>query len=163
MSKNTTMGLALLLVGIVAGAGAAQVLPTLEPDSFLNTGLFSVGQGEGVNFHVSLDDRRTGPPTTVLLRLLDRSGAVVARREATLNPGQSTTLVHREPGLYRAHAEVVEPDGALGARRIVLGTVEIFSFNLNDAGAMALVAASPISRFVCSTNDGGTNGRLPDQ
>jgi hypothetical protein len=168
MSKRIT-GLVFLLIGVAVGVGAAQVLPGLEPSSFLNTGLFTVNSGEGVSFHASLDDRRGGLPATVMLRLVDDTGAVVARRDVVLGPGQSATLQYLKPGRLRAHAGIVEGDTAGGRRRIVLGTVEIFS--LRDATAAGLLPASlrsarfaepEILRFVCSMNDGGGNGRLPD-
>jgi hypothetical protein len=167
MSKRIT-GFVLLLIGIAVGVGAAQIVPGGEPSSFLNTGLFTVNTGEGVSFHASLDDRRGALPATVMLRLVDDAGAVVARRDVVLGPGQSATLQYLKPGRLRAHADIVEGDSA-SQRRIVLGTVEIFS--LGDASAAGLLPASlrsarlaepGILRFVCSVNDGGGNGRLPD-
>jgi hypothetical protein len=168
MSKRIT-GLVLLLIGIAVGVGAAQVLPVREPSSFLNTGLFTVNSGEGVSFHASLDERRGALPATVLLRLVDEAGGVVARREVLLNPGQSATLQYLRPGRLRAHADIIEDSGATGQRRIVLGTVEIFSLGDRAVGLLPaslrsarLMAEAEILRFVCSVNDGGGNGRLPD-
>jgi hypothetical protein len=166
MSKRIT-GLVLLLIGVAVGVGAAQVLPGREPSSFLNTGLFTVNSGEGVSFHASLDDRRGALPATVLLRLVDEQGAVVARRDVVLGPGQSATLQYLKPGRLRAHADIIEGD-ATGQRRIILGTVEIFSLGENVAELLpaslrsARLAEPGILRFVCSVNDGGGNGRLPD-
>jgi hypothetical protein len=162
MSKNTVMGLALLLVGVISGAVGAQVLPSLQPDSFLNSGLFTVAENEVVRFSVSLDDRRAGPPATVLMRLLDAQGTVVARRDVTLQAGASATLLYRKSGEFRAHADIVEPDSAIGARRIILGTVEISSTgSTGDPTALNLDFGTD-PRFVCSMNDGAGNGRLPD-
>ena len=130
MSKITTLKLmaaGLLLVGVFAGVGGAQIAPTEERAHFLNTGLFTVAPGEGVNFRVSLDDRRAGAPMTVLLQLFDPDGAVVARDEVSLRPGQSTTLQVVQPGLYRAHAQGFDiPSTAFCKRRTLVAMVEIF-------------------------------------
>src|SRR5687768_8788239 len=101
MPKTRMLGLCvgLVLGGVFAGFAGAQIIEDFT-SRFLNTGLFTVGSGEGVNFHVSLDDRRAGPPARVLLRLFDAKGAVVARQEAVLEPGQSSTLQFRQPGLF---------------------------------------------------------------
>ena len=101
---------------------ARRSLDNPERAHFLNTGLFTVAPGEGVNFHVALDDRRAGAPTTVLLQLFDQDGAVVARDEVSLQPGQSTTLQIDEPGLYRAHAQVLDPRRRACERRTLVGT-----------------------------------------
>ena len=55
-----------------------------------------------------------------------RSGAVVARKDVMLQPGGAATLQITEPGLYRAHAQVLEPPSSSCERRAFLGTVEIF-------------------------------------
>jgi hypothetical protein len=151
MSKNTkAIALGMLLVGIFAGAAAAQFTERALRSRFLNTGLFSVALGERANFHVSLDDRSTAQPATVVLQLLDQSGAVVARDQVALAPGQSTTLQVVGPGLYRAHAQVLDPVSSLTARRAVVGTVEL----IDDLKA--------VQKFVCSVNEGIGSGRLPD-
>jgi hypothetical protein len=171
MLKRITMGFAaLLLSGVVVGVGAEQLVPGLVPSSFLNSGLFTVNEGEGVSFHASLEDVRTGPSATVLLRLIDETGVVVARRDVVLGPGQSATLRYRRAGRLRAHADIFEPTTATGARRIVVGSLEVFA--LADTATVGLKPASmrsarvlaeePVVRFIAMMNDGGSNGRLPD-
>jgi hypothetical protein len=164
MSKTTTVsrtrlvGLAvgMLLVGVLAGVVGAQIVSSSR---FVQTGLFTIGQGEGVAFHVTLDDGRTGSPANVALRLLNQAGQVVARQDSVLEPGQSTTLRFRTPGLYRAFAQAVEPDAPLSARRVVVGTVEIFDLE-DDLQARSLSIGKP--RFVCSQQDGSGGSRIPD-
>ena len=157
MRRTTVVGLAgaLLITGAFAGVLGAQVIDSLLRRSFVNTGLFTVGAGEGVNFHIALDDARTGPPARVLMQLFNQNGAAVAREEVLLAPGQSKTLAYRQPGRYRAHAQIMEPDERLGSRRIVLGTVEIFPL---DPG----LCLTSLPRFACSADDGSGNGRIPD-
>jgi len=116
----------LLMVGVFAGVGGAQIAPTQQRAHYLNTGLFTVGPGEVVNFRVSLDDRRAGAPMTVLLQLFDPDGAVVARDEVSLRPGQSTTLEVPVPGSYRAHAQAIDLTSSQCERRTLVGSVEIF-------------------------------------
>lgn len=164
ISRNTMLGLGagLLVVGVLVGAAGAQVIEFARP-RFLNTGLFSIEAGEGANFHVALDDRAGGPPARVLLQLFNHDGDVVARQEEPhLEAGKSTTLAFRAPGLYSAHAQILEPTGRLGGRRIMLGTLEIGSLDtatLATAGVLSIRA--PI-RFACSSDDGSDNGRNPD-
>jgi hypothetical protein len=155
------MGLGLLLVGMMAGAAGVHAVQSLERARFLNTGLFTLAAGEAVNFNATLDDRRGGPPARVLMQLLDAKGAVVARRDVSLEPGQSATLAYRLPGVLRAQAQIIEPDAPLGTRRIVVSTVEIFGLETQNGETRALSLAIP-RRFVCSSDDGAGNGRLPD-
>lgn len=165
MKKSAIWTLGMLLVGIVAGAGGAHALQTLETNRFLNTGLFTVDKGDTVAFSATLDDNREGPSARIALRLIDRAGTTVARRDVTLSPGQSATLTSSLPGVFRAQAHIVEPDGALGDRRLVLGTVEIArgaaltTMQLTSGESLDLAIER---RFVCSHDDGGSNGRLPD-
>lgn len=161
MSRTTAKGLGLLLVGMMAGAAGVHAVQGLERSRFLNTGLFTLAPGEAVNFNATLDDQRGGPPARVLMQLLDAKGAVVARRDVTLEPGQSATLAYRQPGVLRAQAQIVEPDAPLGNRRIVVSTVEIFGLETLAGETRALGLAIP-RRFVCSSDDGAGNGRLPD-
>jgi hypothetical protein len=163
MSRNTTMGVALLLVGMMAGAAGVHAVQSLERARFLNSGLFTLAAGEAVNFNATLDDHRGGPPAKVLMRLLDSKGAVVARQDVVLEPGQSATLSYRLPGVFRAQAQIVEPDVPLGTRRIVVSTIEIFGLGTRtgETQAQALDFGIP-RRFVCSSDDGAGNGRLPD-
>ena len=157
MKKSTMMGFGLLLVGMLAGAGGAHALQVLENTRLVNTGQFSVADGESLRFHVTLQDRRDAAPARVQLRLLDRAGAVVARQDASLAAGQSATLAYARPGVYRAQAQAFEADGTASPSRILLGTVEIFG----PVEPFSLDLTAP-RRFVCSHDDGGGNGRLPD-
>ena len=123
--KRRTLGL--LMAGVVFGVNGAQAAS--PPTRYLTSGLFTVHQREGVYFHVSLDDIRGGPIATIIMRLIDETGAVRAARTVTLNPGQSATLTHDEPGLYRAQAEVYEQAVGLSDRRTVVGLVEVFGLD----------------------------------
>lgn len=108
--------------------------------------------GEGVRFNVTLDDHHGGAPTRVSLRLFDRNGVAVARKDAVLQPGQSHVLQTFQPGLYRAQAQVVDPGPPVNSRRSVLGTVELFNVN----------AFTTETRFVCSFGDNVGGSRIPD-
>jgi hypothetical protein len=160
-SRRIGVGLSLLVVGMLAGAGGAYALQLLDISRFINTSLFTVAPGEAVNFSVTLDDNRGGPAAKVLLRLLDKRGSVVARQDLVLGPGQSATLRYPYPGVLRAQAQILEPDAPLGTRRRLVSTVEIVSLKSGDASSLDLGFGIP-QRFVCSSDDGGTNGRLPD-
>jgi len=165
------MGFGLLLVGVIAGAAGAQVVESLARPHFLNSGLFTLAADEVVHFNVTLDDGR-GPEARVLLQLFDEKGDVVKRQDVSLVPGQSATLDHPGPGVFRAHAQIVEPSNIqLGARRIVVGTVEILGSGVAGVEARSIVGGPLVAglldiaiprRFVCSSDDGGGNGRLPD-
>lgn len=140
-------GIALVLVGVVAGVAGAQVYQNFDETRVINTGLFTVGRGEGARFHVSLIGDSYGPPAKVVLRLLDREGDVEAQEAFTLEPGQSATLRSRRPGLFRAQAEVIDPLLSVLQQRAVTGTVEI----IDD-----LVG---VQRFVCAPGDDLPSGR----
>jgi hypothetical protein len=149
----------MLVVGVMAGVVGAQIAGSSR---FVQTGLFTIGQGEGVAFHVTLDDGRAGSPANVALRLFNQAGQVVARQDSVLEPGQSATLRFRTPGVYRAFAQAVEPDAPFSARRLVVGTVEIFDLQ-NDAQALSLdFDLTGRTRFVCSHSDGSGSSRIPD-
>jgi hypothetical protein len=129
MSKRTIglIAAAAVLAGVVAGVAGAQIVQSFQRQ-FLNTGLFSVGPDEIANFHVSLDDARSGPPARVILQLIDETGAVVASTgELVLQAGHSASLRTPGPGLFRAHAEVIETVLQLSARRTSAGTVEVIN------------------------------------
>jgi hypothetical protein len=145
------LAIVFLLLGVVAGVAGAQAFHNFQRARFTNTGLFSVGPDEGVNFHVTLDDRRSGPPTKVLLRIFNVEGVIVARDEAILQPGHSRTLQAQGPGLFRAQAEILEPPFNLSVRRMVVSTVELFD-----------VRSFQIRRFVCKPDDGVGGSRIPD-
>ena len=149
---------------MMAGAAGVHAVQSLERARFLNTGLFTLAAGEAVNFNATLDDHRGGPPAKVLMQLLDAKGAVVARQDVVLEPGQSATLAYRRPGVFRAQAQIIEPDAPLGTRRIVVSTVEIFGLETQTSWWTTLERSSLAipRRFVCSSDDGAGNGRLPD-
>jgi hypothetical protein len=112
------------LVGVLAGAVGAQVLQIVQR-RYLNTGMFSVAPGEMATFHLTLEDQAGAPPARVVLQLFDQEGAVVARQDATLLAGQSSMLQAPGPGLFRAHAEMVESVSQITQRRTAVGTVEV--------------------------------------
>jgi hypothetical protein len=124
--KRRTLGL--LLAGIVVGLNGTQAV-ALQATRYITSGLFTLHLREGVHFHVSLDDIRGGPVATVIMRIIDDTGVVQASRTVTLNPGQSATLTHDEPGRYRVQAEVYEQTLGLSARRNVVGGVEVFGLD----------------------------------
>jgi hypothetical protein len=160
MSRTTTVGLALLIVGVITGAVGANALQANDRFSILGSGLFTVDPGEMTNFNVSLVDGRGGAPARILLRLFDANGTVVARRDVTLAPGQSATLRYGQPGVLRAQAQIAEPTTTLlGDQRTVLSTVEISG--IGDPKSLDLNITAR-RRFVCSSDDGAGSGRLPD-
>ena len=156
MSRSSAWGVALLVVGIVTGVAGAQAVQLLQPPSFLNTGLFTLGKGETALFNVTLDDDRGGPAANVVMQLIDPRGVIVVRQLATLAPGQSATLKYDVPGVYRAHAQIVSAAGEFSDRRALITTLEILG---DPFGGLAIPRT-----YVCSSSDdGGGNGRLPDQ
>ena len=126
MSKTfvTCIACGCLLAGALAGLAGAQVLDTWQ-QRFLNSGPFSVAPGQTASFRVALDEQPGGLPARVLLQLLDENGKVVTESDVTLQPGQWATLHGREPGVFRAHARVVESATGLTGRRTVVGTIEV--------------------------------------
>ena len=117
MSRTTTIGLALLLVGVIAGAAGANAVQSLERARFLVSGLFTLDPGEVGELQRRPSRTDAAAPGQVLLHLLDAKGAVVARRDVTLEPGQSATLALQPARFFRAQAQIVEPDMPLGSRR----------------------------------------------
>lgn len=135
-----------VLAGVCAGVAGAQVFESVTRQ-YLNTGLFSVRTGQKAYFRVSLDDVDGAPPTRVVLQLFDPGGVALAKKEATLLPGQSATLERSGPGLFRAHADVIDPDLPLSARRTAASTVEVVD------------TVTGTTRFVCSDPGGLPPGR----
>ena len=156
MSRSTRWGVALLVVGIAIGVAGAQAWQLITPSAFLNTGMFTLGKGETAFFNVTLDDEPGQPSANVMMQLLDRRGALVARQAVLLAPGQSATLRYDIPGVYRAHAEIVSPDVTFSNRRRLLTTLEIHG---DPFGGLAIPRV-----YVCSSSsdDGSGNGRIPD-
>jgi hypothetical protein len=151
----TTIAVTMLMVGVVTGAAGAYTFQ-LDRTLFNSSGLFTIEANEAVNINALLEEAVGAPSARVLLRLLDTRGAVVARKDVVLEPGQSTTLTSRLPGVFRAQVQVVEPDLPFGKRRRVVNTIEIF-----DIRPTSLDLTSR-RRFVCSSDDGAGSGRLPD-
>jgi len=118
-----------LIVAVCALAGisvvGAQVVIQAFARQYLNTGIFSVGQRETANIYVSLDDQSGEAPARVILQLFDETGTEVGHNEAMLAPGQSLRLVAPGPGLFRAHAEVINTAFNFTKRRTGVGTVEV--------------------------------------
>ena len=114
-----------LFVGVLAGAAGAQDAEAILSVRFLNTSLFTVNAHEEAAFHVTLDDRQSGLPARVALRLFDAAGNAVARQDVVLRAGQSTTMRLAGPGPFRAHAQIVDAGLDLTGRRQVVGSVEV--------------------------------------
>ena len=124
-SRNTGLiAIGCLLAGVFAGVAGGEALEAVN-QQYLNTGVFSVRTNETAYFRVSLDDLAGAPPTRVVMQLFDPAGVVLARKETTLLPGQTATLQLSGPGLFRAHADVIEPDLPLSARRTPASTLEV--------------------------------------
>ena len=157
MSRSTRWGVALLVVGMAIGVGGAQAWQLLGKQQFLNTGLFTLGKGETAFFNVTLDDDAGQPSANVIMQLFDRRGGIVARQAVVLAPGQSATLRHDIPGVYRAHAEIESPDVKFSNRRRLLTTLEIHG---DPLGGLAFPRI-----YVCSSSsdDGAGSGRIPDE
>jgi hypothetical protein len=116
-----------LLVGVLAGAAAAQVAEAVFRVQFLNTSLFTMNANQDAAFHVTLHDRPGGPPARVALRAFDAAGTLVVGRDVVLQAGESTTMRIPGPGVFRAHAQIVDSSALdLIARRQVHGSVEVF-------------------------------------
>jgi hypothetical protein len=138
-------GAVLLLIGVTAGAAGAQGIAAVADmlrNEVMGTSLFSVLPDEKADFNVTLQ-ADGGPNSTVVMRLMDPTGAVVARKTVSLAPGESATLRHRAAGRYRAQADVFDEIGVLTDRRTVVSTVEI--------GGVDDLTAKP--RFVCGPGD----------
>lgn len=121
----TRVAAGLFVVIMSAGAATAQECDNAPCRRYVNSGLFTVSPGEGVNFHVSIDDVRGAAPLNVLLRLFDSRGVVVARSEVVLQPGESTTLRFQQAGLYRAQMVIPAAPDSSSARRAIIGSLEI--------------------------------------
>jgi len=115
-----------LAAGLVAGAAANQVIAAVFSQQFLNSGLIPLSESEQAVLALSMDDRKDQPAAKVLLQAFDRDGALVARRETTLEPGASTTLRVSGPWV-RFHAEALEESLDLTARRAFVGSVHVIN------------------------------------
>ena len=161
------MGLALLLVGMLAGAAGVHAVQSLERARFLNSGLFTLAAGEGVNFNATLDDnarRSTGQGPDAVVRCEGHRRRASGRTARGRDSPRS--LAYRLPGVFRAQAQIVETRrDRLEPRRIVVSTIEIFGLRRvasNQTGETRALGVAIPRRFVCSSDDGGGNGRLPD-
>jgi len=121
--------LALLFIGFIGAAVIgvrAQIVSDPGPSrpGYCTGGPFTLTAGR-VKFNVGLDDNPAAPPMTVILRLYDADGTIVARHRAQLAAGETTTLEHRGDGLLRAQAtfeSLLNPSN----RRETVGLVEMF-------------------------------------
>jgi hypothetical protein len=156
-SMRAAVAAGLLVTGMTVGAGATYAVQTLSSSFAGRTGMFTLLDGEWVNYSATLDDHRGGSPATVSMRIIDKRGATVAQQNVVLQAGQSATLPFRGVGSFRALSEVVQPDTLLGDRRRVLTTLEIFFGKPDPEGGFSIPRT-----YVCSSSDGGGNGRLPD-
>jgi hypothetical protein len=148
-SRSTAVAAGCLFFGVLLGVAGAQVVSTL-PTRYLNSGLFTVAPGEGARVSVAVDDYRTGPPAQVTLQLRDQEGAVVTAKTLSIQAGQSAVLETRQPGVYRAHAQVVDRTESSSDRRTAIGSVEVGNLDL----------AAEI-RSICMSIPGGL-GRIRD-
>ena len=115
-----------LIAGVMAGAGAVLVAQAVYRLQFLNTSLFTVMENQDAAFHVTVDDKPGGLPARVALRAFNAAGALVGSHDAVLMAGQSTTMRIPGPGVFRAHAQIVDASPLdLVARRRVIGSVEV--------------------------------------
>ena len=113
-----------LLIGACVGIAGAQAVEVAQR-RYLNTGLFSLSTDQVARFRVSLDDHAGAPPARVVLQWFSPTGASLGKRETSLLPGQSTTLQTSGPGVFRAHAEVIDPDLPLSPRRAPVASLEV--------------------------------------
>jgi hypothetical protein len=145
----------LLTLGIAIGAAGTQAYQILLLPGFLNTGLFTLADGEVALYNATLDDVPGAPPASVMMQLIDPAGVVVARQAVLLAPGQSATLKWEKPGTYRGHAEFITRSETLpGPRRRLITSLEILGNPFGLTGSPRM--------FVCSSDTGSGNGRLPD-
>lgn len=135
-----------LLLGVCAGAVGAQVVEQAWLVRYLNTGLVTLSERESAEFHVTLDDTRSGAPATVMITFIDDRGAIVARREVVLQAGQSATLAMRGPVVARGHAELVEEASLFRPRRAVVGSMERLDLTTLERGP------------TCSIDGAGSSG-----
>jgi hypothetical protein len=157
MSRSTRWGVVLLALGITIGAAGTQAYQLLLQQGFLNTGLFTLAEGDVALYNATLDDVAGAPPATVLMQLIDPAGVVVARQAVLLAPGQSATLKFDRPGTYRGHAEFITKSSTVPSpRRRLITSLEIL------LGNPFALTASRERMFVCSSDTGSGNGRLPD-
>jgi hypothetical protein len=158
MSRSTKWGVVLLTLGIAIGAAGVQAYQFLVLPGFLNTGLFTLAEGDVALYNATLDDVPSAPPATVLMQLIDPAGVVVTRQAVVLAPGQSATLKWDRPGTYRGHAEFITKSSTLPSpRRRLITSLEI------HLGNPFALSGSTQRMFVCSSDTGSGNGRLPDQ
>jgi hypothetical protein len=136
--KRTSLVVGCLLTGVLGGAAGAHVVESAQRLAYFNTGIFTLKADDRASFHVSVDDVRSGSPSRVRLQFFTEAGTLAATNDVVLEPGQSTTLWIAGPGLFRAHAEVVE-SAFLTARHTVVATVEILNLTTEQRGPVCNV------------------------
>jgi hypothetical protein len=115
-----------LLVGVLAGAAAAQVVQAIIRVQFLNTSLVTVTEHQSALFHVTLSDRTGAPPARVAMRLFDAAGNTVAGQDVSLRAGESKTMRFAGPGVVRFFAQIADSSPLdLTLRRQFHGSAEV--------------------------------------
>jgi hypothetical protein len=117
------------LAAVAAGFAGVRVYSQIEEARFIETGAFTVGNGEHVQFHVSLIGRGESDSADVVLRLFDADGDVLAEKRATLKDGASATLRYRNARrqriLVRGEAEILDPLLLVGRQRGATASIEV--------------------------------------
>lgn len=135
MLNTMSMRNAVLVTALagVAGVAGAQIItpgpPPVPPrpaDVYCTSGPFTPPRGT-VSVHLAIDDVPAGPSASVVMRLYDASGNIVASRHTTIAAGHTASLVYTSSGaaLLRAQAEVSNLGPVRGRRRRAVGQVEL--------------------------------------
>jgi hypothetical protein len=133
-TRTSWIAFGCLLLGLGGGAATAQVVGDALSVRNLNSGLFSLDGTDTAAFHVTLDEARGASGGRVLMQFLDEWGTVVARKDVTLQAGQSASLRTEGPGLFRAHAQLVDAGLQITSRRAVVGAVEVLDLTTEQRG-----------------------------
>ena len=160
MSRKIRMALmaaGFLVVGVFAQGAAAQIAQDGAPARYINTGLFTVAPGEGVNFHVSLDDRREP------LRRQCSCGCSIrtvrwshARTSCSSQGSRRRSRLPNRVSTGRT-PQVLEPPASSCERRTFIGTVEIFRA-MNTSRPPDDKPELPVSRMSFAHDDGRSCG-----
>jgi len=125
----TRGALAVVLTSMLGGVAVAQPAPPgTQRTGYCPGGPLTVTRAV-VALHMALDDVSGAPAGLVLMRIIDKQGAVLASRSVWLEPGESASLVYTGSGLLRGQAETFESLDTLttlGGRRTYIGTFERF-------------------------------------
>ena len=152
-------GLALLLVGVIAGAAGAHAVQSLERAvSWLRTVYAGPRRSGELQRHPRR--RRGGPPARVLMRLLDAKGAVVARRDVTLEPGSRPRSLRPARCLSRAGTN--HRAGHAAWKQDVVSTIEIFGGETRNLSIALSTPRHPAASSAAATTAPATAVSLPD-